>query len=242
MSWNSMGVPSVPNLPKNVGDAVIKFGGALAINLFFGNYWGIFDQNGLPLLLADNVKSVKFQNRSKISTSPIEQGSFTAYNKVIEPYTVNVMMTKGTGGVKERGAFLALIDGFANSTDLFMVITPEAIYPNCNIIGYDYSREAADGARLLKVNLQLQEIREVKVEYTKTKAESASVEQNNGNVQAKEIEGGKSQEGKNSTLLDLAKSVKEKGFLGAMEEGFSKVGDMFSNGMDQMTSKIMGGQ
>lgn len=187
MSWSSIGVPSVPGLPKNIGDAAIKFGGALAINFLFGNYWGIFNQNGIPLLLADNVKSVKFQNRSKVSSAPVEQGSFAAYNKVIEPYTVNVVMTKGSGGVQERGAFLALIDAFANSTDLFMVITPEAIYPNCNIVGYDYVREHNDGAKLIKVNLHLQEIREVVVEYTKTKSETGETTQEQGNVQAKEV-------------------------------------------------------
>ncbi|MGV7078499.1 phage baseplate protein [Testudinibacter sp. P80/BLE/0925] len=182
MSWNSIGVPSVPGLPKNIGDAVIKFGGGQIINSFFGNYWGVFDQNGLPLLLVDNVKSVKFQNRSKISNSPVEAGSFTSYNKVVEPYSVSVVMTKGSGGVTERGAFLGILDAFSNSTDLFMVITPEAVYPNCNITGYDYVREHNDGARLIKANVHLQEVREVKVSYTKEKAPTVATEQNAGNA------------------------------------------------------------
>lgn len=216
MTWSSIGIPSVPGLPKNIGDAAIKFGGALGINLLFGNYWGVFDQNGIPLLLADNVKSVKFQNRSKVSTAPLEKGSFAAYNKVIEPYTVNVVMTKGSGGVKERGAFLALVDAFANSTDLFMVITPEAIYPNCNIVGYDYVREAGDGARLLKVNLHLQEIREVEVEYTKTKAESAEAVQEQGNVQPEKIE---DKSGQKSKLYKINEAYQEGGWTGVYEEG-----------------------
>lgn len=182
MSWNSLGVPSVPGIPKNIGDAAIKFGGAQLINQFFGNYWGIFDQNGIPLLLADNVKSVKFTNKSKVSDAPVERGSFTSYNKVIEPYTVDVLMTKASGGVLERGAFLGLLDTFANSTDLFMVITPEAIYPNCNIVGYDYSREAGDGARMIKANIHLQEIREVEVQYTTTKTDTASPTKDAGSV------------------------------------------------------------
>lgn len=187
MSWSSIGVPSVPGIPKNIGDAAIKFGGAKLINSFFGNYWGVFDQNGIPLLLVDNIKSVKFQNRSKISTAPVESGSFSSYNKVIEPYVVDVIMTKGSGGVTERGAFLGLLDAFSNSTDLFMVITPESIYPNCNIIGYDYAREAGDGARLIKANVHLQEIREVKASYTKEKSPEASEEQNIGNVSPAQV-------------------------------------------------------
>lgn len=180
--WNSVGIPSVPGLPKNIGNAAIKFGGALLINALFDNYWGIFDQNGIPLLLSDNVKSVRFKNSSKVSGAPLEMGSFTNYNKVNDPYNVDVIMTKGSGGVIERSAFLALLDVFANSTDLFMVITPEAIYPNCNITGYDYAREHNDGARLLKVNIHLQEIREVQAQYTETKSDTSSATQKQGKV------------------------------------------------------------
>ena len=149
MTWNSIGVPNIQGIPKNISDSVIQFGGGQVINHLFGDYWGIFNQNGIPLLLADNVASVKVQSSSKISNAPVERGSFASYNKVIEPDSISVLMTKGSGGVTERGAFLALLDAFSNSADLFMVITPEAIYPNCNIIGYDYSREAGNGARMI---------------------------------------------------------------------------------------------
>ena len=211
MAWNSIGVPNIPGIPEYIGDAVIKFGGSQIINAFFGDYWGIFDQNGIPLLLADNVKSVKFKNTSKISTAPLEMGSFTNYNKVIEPYAVDVMMTKASGGVQERGAFLALLDAFSNSTDLFMVITPEAVYPNCNIIGYDYSREHNDGARMIKVNIHLQEIREVEAEYTETKADSSTATVNQGAVTSKEIT-----QSSNSILYDMS----NKGVLETIKDIF----------------------
>lgn len=233
MSWNSMGVPSVPGLPKNIGDAAIKFGGALAINFLFGNYWGIFNQNGIPLLLADNVKSVKFQNRSKVSSAPVEQGSFAAYNKVIEPYTVNVVMTKGSGGVQERGAFLALIDAFANSTDLFMVITPEAIYPNCNIVGYDYVREHNDGAKLIKVNLHLQEIREVVVEYTKTEVPQSAPVQKQGDVTPEKVENPKPPKAtkRGGSILSGTSNL----------DVFDSIGHVFNKIGDTVKSAILGG-
>ena len=186
MAWNSLGIPSVPKLPPNIGNALISFGGAQLINRVFGNYWGIFDQRGIPLLLADNVASVRHETKSQIANVPVELGSFATYNKVAEPFNISVMMTKASGGVTERGAFLALLDALANSTDLFMVITPEAVYPNCNITGYDYAREAGDGARMIKVDIHLQEIREVVVKYKTVKADSASVEKDGGKVQAKE--------------------------------------------------------
>ena len=186
MAWNSIGIPSVPKLPPNIGNALISFGGAQLINRIFGNYWGIFDQRGIPLLLADNVASVRHETKSQVSTAPVEQGSFTNYNKVAEPFNISVLMTKSSGGVAERGAFLAVLSALSNSTDLFMVITPETVYPNCNITGYDYAREAGDGAKMIKANIHLQEIREVVVEYKQTKADSSAAEQDGGKVMAKE--------------------------------------------------------
>ena len=215
MAWNSSGIPNVPKLPRNVGGALIKFGGAALINAVFGNYWGIFGQNGIPLLLSDNVTSVKHQNTSKVSNAPVERGSFASYNKVGDPFTVTVQMTKGSGGVFMRGAFLALLDALANSTDLFLVITPEAVYPNMAITGYDYAREASDGARLLKVNIHLAEVRQVTVKYTKTKSEGAQAQQDGGKVQPKPMQN-------NESILSK--------LYGAAKDGLGRVADTVKKG------------
>ena len=127
MAWNSIGIPNIPKLPTNINGALIQFGGAALINAVFGNYWGIFGQNGIPLLLADNVTAIKHTSASKVANAPVEQGSFASYNKVDDPFTMTVQMTKGSGGVVMRGAFLALVDALAKSNDLYMVITPEAV-------------------------------------------------------------------------------------------------------------------
>jgi len=215
MAWNSIGIPNVPKLPRNVGGALIKFGGAALINAVFGNYWGIFGQNGIPLLLSDNVTSVKHQNTSKVSNAPVERGSFASYNKVGDPFTVTVQMSKGSGGVFARGAFLGLLDTLANSTDLFLVITPEAVYPNMAITGYDYAREASDGARLLKVNIHLAEVRQVEVKYTKTKSEGAQAQHDGGKVQPKPMQN-------NESVLSKAN--------GAAKDGLGRVADTVKKG------------
>ena len=204
MAWNSIGIPNIPKLPTNIGGALIKFGGAALINAIFGNYWGIFGQNGIPLLLSDNV-----------SNAPVERGSFASYNKVGDPFTVTVQMTKGSGGVFMRGAFLALLDALANSTDLFLVITPEAVYPNMAITGYDYAREASDGARLLKVNIHLAEVRQVTVKYTKTKSEGAQAQQDGGKVQPKPMQN-------NESVLSK--------LYGAAKNGLGRVADTVKKG------------
>ena len=215
MAWNSIGIPNIPKLPTNIGGALIKFGGAALINAIFGNYWGIFGQNGIPLLLSDNVTTVKHQNTSKVANAPVERGSFASYNKVGDPFTVTVQMTKGSGGVFARGAFLGLVDMLANSTDLFLVITPEAVYPNMAITGYDYAREASDGARLLKVNIHLAEVRQVTVKYTKTKSEGAQAQQDGGKVQPKPMQN-------NESVLSK--------LYGAAKDGLGRVADTVKKG------------
>ena len=135
------------------------------INAVFGNYWGVFNEYGIPILLADNVMSLKYANSSRISQAPIEKGSFASYNKVSNPYKATVQLSKGSGGTLLRGAFLAQIETLANSTLKFHIITPEFVYTNACIIGYDTARQASEGAQLIKVNLHLEEIREVIVQY-----------------------------------------------------------------------------
>lgn len=162
------GIPNVPNFKglNTAGtNAIISLGGAALINAVFGNYWGVFNEYGIPILLADNVMSLKYANSSRISQAPIEKGSFASYNKVSNPYKATVQLSKGSGGTLLRGAFLAQIETLANSTLKFHIITPEFVYTNACIIGYDTARQASEGAQLIKVNLHLEEIREVIVQY-----------------------------------------------------------------------------
>lgn len=76
-----------------------------------------------------------------------------------------MQLSKSSGGTLERGAFLAQLEILAKSTLKFYIITPEYVYKSANIVGFDFAREARDGATLIKVNVHLEEIREVSVQY-----------------------------------------------------------------------------
>lgn len=161
-------MPDIPNwkgLPNAGLDAGISLGGAALINSLFGNYWGVFNEYGIPLLLADNVISLQYENKSRVVNAPIERGTFASYNKISDPWKATVQMSKGSGGALERGAFLAQLEILSKSTLRFIIITPEFVYKFANIVGYDLVREAKDGATLIKVNVHLEEIREVTVSY-----------------------------------------------------------------------------
>jgi|GEM_PF-3114342 len=162
------GMPSIPDFKGLVSSgtgALISFGGATLIRKIFGNQWGIFNQFGIPIMLADTVYSVKYQNNSHVSQAPVEKGTFTSYNKVQNPYQATVTMIRGGGDATLRGLFIAQLELLSKSTLLFHVITPEYVHINAAITGYDYARMPQDGARMIAANIYLEEIREGEVTY-----------------------------------------------------------------------------
>ncbi|MEQ5327040.1 phage baseplate protein, partial [Proteus sp. fly-1008] len=141
---------------------------------------------------ADNVISLQYENKSRVVNAPIERGTFTSYNKISDPWKATVQMSKGSGGALERGAFLAQLEILSKSTLRFIVITPEFVYKFANIVGYDLAREAKDGATLIKVNVHLEEIREVTVSYAEeevTKPDDSKVKDTGDQTQKVESKG-----------------------------------------------------
>ena len=68
----NIGLPALPAaLSPSAGTALLGMAGAALIGLFLDNYWGIFDRNGIPLAIVDNVVSVSYQNDSKVAQAPI---------------------------------------------------------------------------------------------------------------------------------------------------------------------------
>lgn len=186
------GSPNIPNFKGLISsgfDASIGLGGAALINKAFGNVWGVVNEFGVPIVLSDNVMGLSYTNTSTTSDAPIEGGSFTSYNKVQDPRTAVVQLTKGSGGALERGAWLAQLEVLADSTLTFNIISPEYVYRNFTIEGVSYARSGNDGLQLIKVNLSLREIREVKLEYAyeevSNPADSSNVD--NGEVQPKPV-------------------------------------------------------
>lgn len=119
--------------------------------------WGIFDQTGGALLIADSVFSVDYARDYKISDYPQEQGSFQSYNKVQTPYRSTVTFL--VGDPENRVAFLNSIEAACASLDLFVVVTPEITYANANLTHYSYRRAVANGVTLLSIDVGVEEVR-----------------------------------------------------------------------------------
>lgn len=178
------GMPNIAGLVTATTNAAIGLGGALLVNAIFGKTWGIVNEFGVPIVLADSVVGMSYDAGNTISNFPVEKGSFSSYNKVNNPSIATVQMNKSSGGTLERGLFLTQLEILLKSTLKFHVITPEYVYMNYQIIGINHSRGATDGATLLKVNLDLQEVLEATVEYaTEEVTEPSDAAQKDGGAQ-----------------------------------------------------------
>lgn len=167
-----MAMAGMPNIPDFKGlvtsgaDAAINLGGAAIINAVFGNVWGLVTEFGVPLLNVDGVLGLSYTNTSTTSNVPIERGSFASYNKVANPAQAVVQLSKGTGGTLGRGAFLATLEALEGGTVKFMVVSPEFVHRNMTLNGISWARSASEGLQLIVATLQLEEVREVGVQYS----------------------------------------------------------------------------
>jgi hypothetical protein len=120
-----------------------------------GPQWGIFDQNGNPLLTVDSVDSIDYARDYRISDYPQEMGAFESYNKVQVPFQSKIGFLIGPS----RAAFLGSIEAATASLDLVTVVTPDIQYPSANLTHYGYRRESRSGVSLIRVDVWCEEVR-----------------------------------------------------------------------------------
>lgn len=185
-------MPDVPNLPGVpvlssyatdalkvellVTDLLILFPGALTPQ------WGIF-LDGEPIIVPDTIVNFEYKQDWSIMEYPIEQGSFETYNKVQHPFETRLRMS--TGGTKAaRQAFLAQLQAIAGDLNLYDVVTPEIVYPSCNIMHVDYRRAAQQGANMITVDVWLKQINDnVETTFSNTQQPDGASPVSGGNVQ-----------------------------------------------------------
>lgn len=165
------GVPPVPlpltpytpptSAPMTVQTATSDVGLTQAAN------WLITDQNGNSILSFDSVIEFEYRGESQIADYPVEQGGFASYNKVSVPYEARMTVAcTGQGNQKRDGwprqtrdQFLASLETLRNAITLCQIISPDTIYPSCNLVHIDYRREARRGVTLILATLWFQEVR-----------------------------------------------------------------------------------
>lgn len=183
----AVNVPNVPGVPSVIFAAASQALTLLtrdALSLFTGSPispWGIY-QGGSRIIRAETITSFDYKQQWSIADFPVERGGFESYNKVAVPFEVGFRFT--TGGVDvQRQALLSSIAAIAGNTQLYDVVTPDAVYINVNIARYDYRQTATDGVGLLQVDVYATEIREViGVALGNTQSPSSAAQSNSGPV------------------------------------------------------------
>lgn len=121
-----------------------------------GAQWGVFSGGG-SVISADTVTSLDYKQEWAISDYPVERGAFESYDKVALPYDARVRFAAG-GAAANREALLSSIAAVAGTTEVFDVVTPEAVYISATISHYNYTRTARQGLGLLQVDLWLLQV------------------------------------------------------------------------------------
>lgn len=130
-----------------------------------------------PVLVPDSFRDFGMRQEWTVTTAPTEQGGFAAYNKVNNPFEVQLRLTKG-GSLRERTDFLQRVEEICNSLQLYKIVTPEKTYFRCNVTRYEVMRKEARGAYFLdEVDIFFVEIRNVESEYTNTTFNTSSAQQ-----------------------------------------------------------------
>jgi hypothetical protein len=122
----------------------------------------------VPVIVPDTFLTFGYRNEYTVSDAPTERGGFASYNKVAQPYEVQMRLFK-SGTVGERKAFLESIERIVGDTNLYKIVTPERTYLRVNLLRYEVLREEERGAyQLNAVDIFFREIRIVRAEYTNT--------------------------------------------------------------------------
>lgn len=156
-------VPNVPGVPAldsySDNDVALLFADVVdaIFGILFPEQWGIF-LDGVPVLVYDNQVSFEYVQDWKISTYPVEQGSFQSYDKVQLPSEIRCRFSAGAS-TTNRQAMLQSIDDVMNTTDLYDVVTPETVFLGYNFTHRDYSR-TAERVGLVQIDVVLTEVLE----------------------------------------------------------------------------------
>lgn len=156
--------PGVPNVQRDPGNSAPDNGDVLSADggdvseTSSAPQWGLFDQDGNPVITADSVLGFEYKKSWRIPNYKQEQGAFQSYNKVEMPGEPRMLFSKG-GTIAQRNLFLEQIKAACASLDLYIAYTPEMQWPSVNPTDFNILNRTSDqGATLLRVELILEEV------------------------------------------------------------------------------------
>lgn len=121
-----------------------------------------FSGNVLP---AASIFDLTITSGGSVVSSPIEQGSFTSYNKTTEPLQITATLSfSGNDGFLQ--SVLDNLKKLKDGVTTFSIETPVYEYENMTLQAYDYAMRREDGLGVLYITAEFVEIKEVALAYT----------------------------------------------------------------------------
>ena len=120
----------------------------------------------------NSMQEFSAEKSSRLPDEPIEKGSFSTYNRIIEPHSITCRLSIEGGASKLQSAIDRLTTLCENNEKITLT-TPEQSYKNMMLESFDYRRDATNGRGVLFVDLRFKEIREVQSAQTTTSVEEA---------------------------------------------------------------------
>ena len=191
---------AVQNLADKGIKKVVNYGSNYLNNkLNYGNYaqqfirqddvlgvqpeqWSILDESGEKAFSFDTFQSADVKKESKVTSMPVENGSFVSYNLIQAPKELNCMISK-RGFVPDLMKFVDALMSYVDSTNLVTIVTPEYEFEKMKITKFNYTRSADNGIDVIYAELSCIEIREVTSKFTNVRVAS---KRSRGVQQAKE--------------------------------------------------------
>lgn len=96
--------------------------------------------------------------RQSTSDAPLEEGSFTSFNKVASPQEIRLTLSF-QGTTKQKKKNFIKLQQMQESTDLFSVLMPGLTKANMNVVALEFDRNPNMTSDLLIVNVSLKEVR-----------------------------------------------------------------------------------
>lgn len=140
------------------------------------NGWVILNDEMKNAVTLKSIESLSISHAGAAVSEPIEEGSFTSYNKTAEPISISIEAMMQGVSTELQSTLTRLVD-IQRGTEKLSVSTPYYEYPNMTLESIDYEMSTANGLGFLAVKLSLKEIREVAAAYSEISVDAITTAQ-----------------------------------------------------------------
>lgn len=147
-----------------------------AVNYLYGQ-WTVRDNiTKKDIIEFDTILSYSFESNSDLPSYPIQNGSFSNYNKITNPDKAKIKMAV-SGGRKFLNKQLVALEKYNSSLGLVDLIIPFKDFIGYNLHNLSHGISEGEATSMLIVEFELTEIRQVPVYFKQTKPNNKPTEQ-----------------------------------------------------------------